>query len=93
MGALYPHDRGPELTNNAALQAILRERRHRYVVGGHTHRRMVRAIEGITFINAGAIKETRDPCCLVLDFETATAQFYDYVSGETTQGPTFSLKP
>jgi predicted phosphodiesterase len=93
MGALYPHDRGPELTNNTALQAILRDKRHRYVVGGHTHRRMVRTIEGVTFINAGAIKETREPCCVVLDFTLGTAQFHDYVAGKTVLGPSFPLKP
>jgi predicted phosphodiesterase len=88
---LYPHDRGTELTGNAALQALLRAGHYRYVVGGHTHRRMVRTIDNVTFINAGAIKETREPCCLLLDFEAGAVQFYDYVKGKTVEGPSFKL--
>ncbi|HKU44925.1 MAG TPA: metallophosphoesterase family protein [Polyangiales bacterium] len=91
MATLYPYDRGPELTHNAALQALLKSGRYRYVLGGHTHRRMVRAIEDVTFINAGAIQETREPCCLVLDFERDVAQFYDLVEGRTTTGPEWKL--
>lgn len=91
MAVLYPHDRGPELANNSALQAILREGHYRFVVGGHTHRRMVRRIDGVTFINAGALGVTREPCCVVLDFEQATAQFHDYVRGKTLLGPSFPI--
>lgn len=93
MAVLYPHDRGPDLANNAALQALLREGRHRFVVGGHTHRRMVRRIDAVTFINAGALGVTREPCCVVLDFEQGTAQFHDYVRGQTALGPVFPLRP
>ena len=91
MATLYPHDRGPELSSNAALQGLLREGRYRYVIGGHTHRRMVRSIENMTFFNAGAIKETREPCCLVIDFKAGAAQFHDYVAGKTTLGPKFQF--
>jgi putative phosphoesterase len=91
MATLYPYDRGPALANNAPLQALLRARRYRYVVGGHTHRRMVREIDDVMFINAGAIKETREPCCLVLDFAARAAQFHDFVSGMTAAGPKFAL--
>jgi predicted phosphodiesterase len=91
MATLYPHDRGSELTGNAPLQELLRAGRYRYVVGGHTHRRMVRRIEDTTFINAGAIKETREPCCLILDFEAASAQYYDFVKAKTVPGPRFAL--
>jgi predicted phosphodiesterase len=91
MATLFPHDRGPELSGNPALQELLRAKHYRYVVGGHTHRRMVRTIEGVTFVNAGAIKETREPCCLVLDFEAGVAQFHDFVKGKTIEGPKFSL--
>jgi predicted phosphodiesterase len=91
MATLYPHDRGPQLSNNVALQRLLKAGRFRYVVGGHTHRRMVRTIEDVTFVNAGAIKETREPCCLVLDFEAGVAQFHDFVKGKTVEGPKFEL--
>jgi predicted phosphodiesterase len=91
MATLYPYDRGPELRHNEALQQLLKSGRYRYVLGGHTHRRMVRAIEDVTFINAGAIKETREPCCLVLDFERELAQFHDFVKGKSVTGPEYKL--
>jgi putative phosphoesterase len=92
MTGVYPHDHGPALTSNAALQALLRENRYRLVLSGHTHRRMVRSLNGITFINAGAINVTREPCCLVLDFREKRAQFFDYVAdGGVKPGPDFEL--
>jgi hypothetical protein len=52
---------------------------------------MVRQIDDVMFINAGAIKETREPCCLVLDFAARAAQFHDFVAGMTAPGPKFAL--
>jgi predicted phosphodiesterase len=91
MTGLQPHEHGPALTSNEPLQALLRDDRYRLVLGGHTHRRMVRRLGGITFINAGAIMSKREPCCLLLDFAAKRAQFYDYKHGETTLGPYFEL--
>ena len=92
MSALYPHDHGPALTNNTTLQTILRRGRHQLVVSGHTHKRMVRRIESVTFINAGALDLTREPCCLMLDFVEHQAVFFDYREhGETRPGPIFRI--
>lgn len=93
MTCLYPYDHGPSLKSNTTLQAILRSERYRFVVSGHTHLRMVREIGGITFINAGALHYTREPCCLLLDFVAKQAQFFDYVddNGSFTRGPSCAL--
>lgn len=92
MATFYPHDHGPAITDNATLQALLRERRHRMLVGGHTHRRMVRSVEGVTVINAGTLLQRRDPCCVVIDLEAKEARFYDYgPDGKTLDGPRFPL--
>lgn len=94
MTCLYPYDHGPSLKNNTTLQAILQSHRYRYVVSGHTHLRMVRDISGVTFINAGALHYTREPCCLLLDFEAREAQFFEYVEDGNpafTRGPNFAL--
>jgi predicted phosphodiesterase len=92
MSALYPHDHGPALTNNTTLQTILKRGRHKLVVSGHTHKRMVRTIESVTFINAGALEVTREPCCLMIDFIERTAAFFDYHEhGETRPGPVFHI--
>lgn len=92
MATLYPSDHGPALSSNAPLQTLLQSARYQLVLSGHTHRRMVRKLGGITFINAGAIKTTREPCCLLLDFSERRARFFDYAAdGGTTNGPEFEL--
>ncbi|MET0390836.1 MAG: metallophosphoesterase family protein [Polyangiales bacterium] len=92
MCSLFPYDHGPALRNNDMLQRLIAHNRYRYVVSGHTHARMVRMLGPITFINAGAIQETREPCCLVLDFARESAQFFDWqTGGGTTLGPSFTL--
>ena len=88
MTSLYPYDHGPALRNNTTLQAILRAARYQFVIGGHTHLRMVRSISGVTFINAGALHYTQEPCCLMLDFAARRAQFLDYAHG---YGPSHAL--
>jgi len=93
MGSLYPYDHGPSLRDNAGLQALLAQKRHRFVVNGHTHVRMVRKLEETTFINAGALHSRREPCCVVvLDFISLRASFFDLdTDGNTLQGPEFDL--
>jgi predicted phosphodiesterase len=92
MATFYPSDHGPALSENAPLQVLLHSQRYQLVLSGHTHRRMVRKLGGITFINAGAIKATREPCCLVLDFRERRARFFDYAAeGGTKPGPEFEL--
>jgi predicted phosphodiesterase len=93
MATFYPHDHGPALTSNAALQELLsRQHEYRFVLSGHTHRRMVRTLNGITFINAGAIKAAREPCCLVLDFVKRRASFIDYVEDAADKpGPEYEF--
>lgn len=93
MSTLKPYDHGPALTHNTTLQSILRSERYRFVVSGHTHLRMVRQLSGVTFINAGALHYTREPCCVVLDFDGRHAQFFDHAHGEHgfTLGPSYAL--
>lgn len=94
MVRLSPHDHGAALRFNTTLQEILRSERYHFVVSGHTHLRMLREIQGVTFINAGALHYTREPCCMLLDFEAKQAQFFDHVedgSAAFTRGPSFPL--
>jgi hypothetical protein len=54
---------------------------------------MVRQIAGVTFINAGALHYTREPCCLLLDFQDNYAQFFDQTEDAASfrAGPSYSL--
>jgi predicted phosphodiesterase len=81
MQRLGPDDEGYALETNDALVALLRAGRHRFVVGGHTHDRMVRrfATGGgeLVFVNAGTLARDSAPCCAVLDLEAKSVRFFD----------------
>jgi predicted phosphodiesterase len=81
MGGVKPGDYGYALAANFALQRLMREGKYRFVVNGHTHRRMVRSFEGLTIINAGTLFREHQPCFLVADFEDGFVQYYD-LAGE-----------
>lgn len=48
-----------------------------YLLGGHTHVRLVRQVAGITVLNAGTLQWGYSPCFLTLDFDAGQAQFFD----------------
>jgi putative phosphoesterase len=87
MALLRSDDEGYALTSNFALQDILRSRRYRFVLGGHTHRRMVRQLGGVTFLNAGTLKHDDAPCALLVDAEALTASFFDLEDGRFDSAP------
>lgn len=78
MAVLSPHTGDYDLEFNKPLQVLLRERRYSFMIGGHTHERMVRYIEPIYFINAGTLHPKYNPCVLIADFERAEARFFNY---------------
>jgi predicted phosphodiesterase len=77
MGAVQPHDHAHALTENESLQTLIRGAHHRFVVNGHTHRRMVRTIDQLTIINAGTLLRGQLPCCSVVDFVKREVQYFD----------------
>jgi predicted phosphodiesterase len=92
MAAVRPYDHGLALENNDPLQQLLREGRHRYLISGHTHRRMVRALPSLTIINAGTLLGDHGPCCSVLDFRAKNIQFYDVdPDGAVTEAEKYEL--
>jgi putative phosphoesterase len=72
---------GYGLENLDPLWALVRAKRYRYVVGGHTHKPMVREIEGVVFINPGTLVATQQPGATIADF--ATCVFERYVLSPT----------
>ncbi len=77
MRQLGPRDDGYELECNDELQALLRSNEFAFVVGGHTHHRMVRRFGSMTVVNAGTLKRDNEPCFGILDFAANQAEFYD----------------
>jgi predicted phosphodiesterase len=93
MARLGPDDFGYALDANDDLQSLLRLANRRYIVNGHTHRRMVRKFGSLTVVNAGTLKREHEPCVLVIDFGRTIATYFDFVNGALSRSPaqTFTL--
>jgi predicted phosphodiesterase len=80
MASLMPDDDGYALQQNLDLFRLTRDGAQRYVVHGHTHRRMVRTIEGVTFLNPGTLYRGQDPGFVLVDLALGEARFFDVAS-------------
>lgn len=78
MASVKPFDRGTALSENDALQAMLSPRQYDFVINGHTHQRMVRALGGLTVINAGTLHRDHQPGFLIVDFAERAVELYDF---------------
>jgi predicted phosphodiesterase len=92
MARVTPDDYGYALETNLPLQALIAEGRYRFVIDGHTHRRMIRKFERLTLLNAGALKHDENPCFMSVDFEVRKLKFHNIrPSLEITEGESFAI--
>jgi predicted phosphodiesterase len=63
----------------------------RVLVTGHTHRRMVRRIDGVTFINPGTLFPPHQPGFCVFDTAEQTVRCFDFSDGSIVEAATISL--
>jgi predicted phosphodiesterase len=77
MSAVGPDDFGYAIESNTELQEILRDGRFRFVLTGHTHRRMVKPLGSVTVVNAGTLKRDHHPCVLLVDFAAKQVELID----------------
>jgi len=54
---------------------------HQIVLSGHSHRRLVRRLQGILFVNAGTLFREHGPCVGMLDLEARTMRYFDWKDG------------
>lgn len=75
MAELYPGG------SDAPIAAVLTEAgiagRVAFMVAGHTHRRMVRHVAGVTILNPGTLRWEEEPGFAILDLAGGFIQFYD----------------
>jgi predicted phosphodiesterase len=83
MRTLTADDYGYELQCNDELQALLVLRDIRFVINGHTHRRMVRRFEHVAVLNAGTLRRADSPCVMIVDFARQEARFHDILPDAT----------
>jgi putative phosphoesterase len=77
MKGVLPWDSGYAIEMNFELHDLIRSKEFRFIINGHTHKRMVRTFGTMTIINGGTIKSTHQPCFTIIDFGKEIVNFYD----------------
>jgi predicted phosphodiesterase len=87
MAKVGADDFGYALESNDDLQNLLRNRYFRWVINGHSHRRMLRAFPGLSIINAGTLKRAHSPCFLEIDFVQKSISVFEFAGDGTVSHP------
>lgn len=81
MNKVDPDDYGYAIESNFGLQKIIKSGKYRYILNGHSHKKMVKPVESLTIINAGTLLHEHNPCFATID---AAFQRITYYSLEHT---------
>ena len=81
---LLPDTRGYALQDMPTLRELMLDDEVKFMIGGHTHHRMVRVFPGLTVINAGTIYRKDEQSFVVLDF--AAMRVFAYSAAAATTG-------
>jgi putative phosphoesterase len=92
MASVRPDDEGIALHNNHALCRLVKSGAQRFVVNGHSHRPMLRTIEGLTILNAGTLHPKHRPVCSIADFEAGHVQMFDVGARAVTSAEKWSFE-
>lgn len=91
MASVRPDDDCEALRANDALLKLLSMRPARFVVNGHSHRPMLRTIDGLTILNAGTLHPQFRPVCSIADFESGEMQIFDLRSNTVSAAECWSF--
>jgi predicted phosphodiesterase len=80
---LRPDTRGYALQDIPALRELMLDEDTQFMIGGHTHERMVRVFPGLTVINAGTIHREDEQTFMVLDSAAMRVGFYSAAEENT----------
>jgi len=83
MASLNPDTSGYGLMAIPSLKELMVREDLAFMLGGHTHRRMVREFSGLTVINAGTLHRDFEPCVALLDLGALFVEFHDVGSTVT----------
>jgi predicted phosphodiesterase len=81
---LLPDTRGYALQDMPALRELMLDGEVQFMIGGHTHHRMVRVFPGLMVVNAGTIHRKDEQSFTVLDFAAMRVSVYS--AAEATTG-------
>lgn len=80
---LRPDTRGYALQDIPTLRDLMLDDSVSFVIGGHTHERMVRIFPGVTVINAGTIHRKDEQTFAVVDFTEMKVSVYSAHESDT----------
>lgn len=80
---LRPDTRGYALQDIPTLRELMLDDHFQYMIGGHTHERMVRVFPGLTVVNAGTIHRKDEQTFTVVDFDSKKVSFYSAAEADT----------
>jgi predicted phosphodiesterase len=92
MASVRPDDDCDALRSNTAFVQLLASRRARFVVNGHSHRPMLRTIDGLTILNAGTLHPKHRPVCSIADFDAGEVQVFDIRGQSVTAAECWSFE-
>jgi predicted phosphodiesterase len=92
MASVKPDDDCEALRGNAAFLKLHSQRPARFVINGHSHRPMLRTVDGLTIVNAGTLHHLDRSVCSIVDFDAGEVQFYDIRSSAITPAECWSFE-
>lgn len=88
---LLPETRGYALQDIPTLRELMCDDDVQFMIGGHTHERMVRVFPGLTVINAGTIFRDNEQSFTVIDFSEMRVEAYS--AAQSNLGQRIETKP
>jgi predicted phosphodiesterase len=82
---LLPDTRGYALQDIPTLRELMLDDEVQFMIGGHTHQRMVRVFPGLTVVNAGTIHRKDEQSFRVVDFGAMHVSAYSAAAGTTAE--------
>ena len=79
---LLPDTRGYALQDIPTLRELMLDPSVDFLIGGHTHERMIRVFPGLTVVNAGTIYRDDEQTFAVVDFTQMRVEFYSAEEGK-----------
>jgi predicted phosphodiesterase len=83
VAGVTPDQPEESVARDAEVTALLATPHLRIVLNGHTHQRMVRRVDHLTFVNAGTLHPAQDPGCVLLDLAAGSVLWWSLANGAT----------
>lgn len=80
---LLSDTRGYALQDIPTLRELMVDEDVQFMLGGHTHQRMIRVFPGLTVLNAGTIHRNYEQTFMVVDFDAMRVASYSAAEGTT----------